>query len=162
MLMYIRTICLGILFFSNIILLTSSASKENESYIRTYIFIGVRDVCLYYKNNKSFSSLIFSLFDTTKVHNTKSFARKYDYYSSNEDVWVYSVKKCFFNDPLEYVLSLIKIHWIIWQLFSNELIDTRIRFKSLFNKLKNFSNDPYSNNLICYTIYRTIQFFLHA
>ena len=120
------------------------------------------------KITNRFQAWSFSLFDTTKVHNAKSFARKYDYYSSNEDVWVYSVKKCFFNDLLEYVLSLIKIHWIIWQLFSNELIDTRffsilrIRFKSLFNKLKNFSNDPYSNNLICYTIYRTIQFFLHA
>ena len=61
MLMYIRTICLGIPFFSNIILLTSSASKENESYIKIHIFIGVLDVCLYYKNNKSFSSLIFFL-----------------------------------------------------------------------------------------------------
>ena len=78
------------------------------------------------KITNRFQAWSFSLFDTTKVHNAKSFARKYDYYSSNEDVWVYSVKKCFFNDPLEYVLSLIKIHWIIWQLFPNESIDSRI------------------------------------
>ena len=129
MLMYIRTICLGIPFFSNIILLTSSASKENESYIRTYIFIGVRDVCLYYKNNKSFSSLIFSLFDTTKVHNTKSFARKYDYYSSNEDVWVYSAKEMFFPWSSKFCFmrgtkSLNKRTII----FTNQLIEQKFKF----------------------------------
>ena len=57
------------------------------------------------KITNRFQAWSLSLFDTTKVHNIKSFARKYYYYyASNEDVSVFS-KEMFFQ-------------WSFWIFFS--------------------------------------------
>ena len=60
------------------------------------------------KITNRFQAWSFSLFDTTKVHNTKSFARKYYYYASNEDVSGFS-NEMFFSMILLNI-SLVLYH----------------------------------------------------
>ena len=62
------------------------------------------------KITNRFQAWSFSLFDTTKVHNTKSFARKYYYYASNEDVSGFSNEMFFQWSFWIFLLSCI-ITW---------------------------------------------------
>ena len=87
------------------------------------------------KITNRFQAWSFSLFDTTKVHNTKSFDPKYDYYASNEDVQENWIKNVFSMILLISVLCVVTNHlrniffhllfWIflnilVWRIHMNE------------------------------------------